>query len=101
LACLPALPVVPAGKTVSHIKEVPGWSERLASDAEAVVKAERDVRHQLRRAALHCAVLRGSVLCGTVPLCSVLRPYGSRVQLNYPLCVIKPSAVPASSDMNT
>lgn len=29
-----------AGKTISHIKQVPGWSEKLASDAEAVVKAE-------------------------------------------------------------
>lgn len=28
------------GKTISHIKQVPGWSEKLASDAEAVVKAE-------------------------------------------------------------
>jgi len=33
----------PAGKTVAHIKQVPGWSETLASDAEAVVKAEHDV----------------------------------------------------------
>lgn len=30
------------GKTVSHIKEVPGWNEKLASDAEAVVKAEKE-----------------------------------------------------------
>ncbi|KAL4430758.1 hypothetical protein ABPG75_006014 [Micractinium tetrahymenae] len=30
------------GKTISHIKQVPGWSEKLASDAEAVVKAEHD-----------------------------------------------------------
>ena len=73
LPACPALPAVPAGMSVSHIKEVPGWSERLASDAEAVVKAERDVRHQLRRAALHCpaprhaapyvAVLRRAVSC--------------------------------------
>jgi hypothetical protein len=32
-----------AGKTVPHIKEVPGWNAHLASDAEAVVKAEREV----------------------------------------------------------
>ncbi|EFN59345.1 hypothetical protein CHLNCDRAFT_137786 [Chlorella variabilis] len=31
-----------AGKTVSHIKQVPGWNEHLASDSEAVVKAERE-----------------------------------------------------------
>lgn len=30
------------GKTVPHIKEVPGWNAHLASDAEAVVKAERE-----------------------------------------------------------
>lgn len=29
---------------MSHIKQVPGWNERLASDSEAVVKAEHDVR---------------------------------------------------------
>ena len=37
-------PPVPAGQTISHIKQVPGWSERLASDSEAVVKAEHEVR---------------------------------------------------------
>ena len=31
----PAIPIV-----VSHIKEVPGWSEELATVSEAVVKAE-------------------------------------------------------------
>ncbi|KAI7839005.1 hypothetical protein COHA_007245 [Chlorella ohadii] len=30
------------GQTISHIKQVPGWSERLASDSEAVVKAEHE-----------------------------------------------------------
>eukprot|EP00887_Chlorella_sp_A99_P005629 scaffold1.g5629.t1 len=30
------------GKVVSHDPETPGWCEGLASDAEAVVKAERD-----------------------------------------------------------
>ncbi|KAL4420382.1 hypothetical protein ABPG77_002322 [Micractinium sp. CCAP 211/92] len=30
------------GQSISHIKQVPGWSEKLASDAEAVVKAEHD-----------------------------------------------------------
>lgn len=35
----------PAGKTISHIKQVPGWSEKLASDAEAVVKAEHVSAH--------------------------------------------------------
>lgn len=28
---------------MSHIKQVPGWNEHLASDSEAVVKAEREV----------------------------------------------------------
>lgn len=43
--CTHAPPSSPtAGQTISHIKEVPGWSERLASDSEAVVKAEHEVR---------------------------------------------------------
>ena len=33
-----------AGKTHGPISEVEGWSERLASDSEAVVKAERESR---------------------------------------------------------
>ncbi len=40
----------PAGQTISHIKQVPGWSERLASDSEAVVKAEHEVRRTGQRA---------------------------------------------------
>lgn len=48
----PAPCLVPAGQTISHIKQVPGWSERLASDSEAVVKAE----HEVRPAALGGAV---------------------------------------------
>ena len=44
-----------AGQTVSHIKQVPGWNERLASDAEAVVKAEHDVSR--RRTFLICTCL--------------------------------------------
>eukprot|EP00887_Chlorella_sp_A99_P005630 scaffold1.g5630.t1 len=30
------------GQSVPHVRQVPGWSERLASDSEAVVKAERE-----------------------------------------------------------
>ena len=29
-----------AGKSVDHMKGVPGWSEKLASDSEAAIKAE-------------------------------------------------------------
>lgn len=29
------------GKTVSNIREVEGWDEKLGSDSEAIIKAER------------------------------------------------------------
>ncbi|CAG8518838.1 10480_t:CDS:2 [Ambispora leptoticha] len=30
------------GKIIDHIKSAPGWSETLASESEAIVKAERE-----------------------------------------------------------
>ena len=64
-ACLPACLAI-AGQTISHIKQVPGWNERLASDAEAIVKAEHDV------SSLCCAAL-----CRGVPRCAALRLRGA------------------------
>ena len=37
-----------AGKTVSCIEDAPGWEEFLASDSEAVVKAERSKNKSMK-----------------------------------------------------
>ena len=50
-------PLARPGKTVPHVRQVPGWSEKLASDSEAVVKAERESPVRARV----CVRLRGGV----------------------------------------
>ena len=40
--------IICAGKTVSCIEDAPGWEEFLASDSEAVVKAERSKNKSMK-----------------------------------------------------